>query len=161
MHDPSMISRHRGVVRPEWIDYNGHMNVAYYLLAFDQAVDSFFESLGIDESYRKTARGGTYAAECHVTYQRELFAGDPLSITAQLIGYDEKRIHFIQTMAHEEKEYVAATGEWLSLHVHLDRRRVSPMPKPILDRLGEIYAVHRHLPRPPQVGRAIGLSRQA
>jgi acyl-CoA thioester hydrolase len=161
MPDPLLLDHHREVVRPEWIDYNGHMNVAYYLLAFDEAGETFFEALGINEAYRRTARSTTFAAECHITYQREVVVGDPLRFTAQIIGFDEKRIHFLQSMIHEEKGYIAATSEWLSLHVHLDRRRVIPMPKPILDRLGEIYAVHQHLPRPPEVGRAITLSPRA
>ncbi len=158
MQDPSPLDLPQDVVRPEWIDYNGHMNVAYYLLAFDHAADAFFDVLGINETYRRTARSTTFAAECHITYQREVVAGDPLRFTVQIIGFDPKRIHFLQTMHHAVQGYVAATSEWLSLHIDLDRRRVTPMPKPILDRLDEIYAVHQHLPRPVEAGRAIGLA---
>lgn len=158
MPDPLPLSIHYDSVRPEWIDYNGHMNVAYYLLAFDQAADVFFDKIGLNEDHRRRARGTTFAAECHITYQREVVVGDPLRFTAQIIGFDEKRIHFLQVMHHAEHGYVAATSEWMSLHVHLDRRRVTPMPPAILDRLAKIYAVHRHLPRPAEVGRGIGLS---
>ncbi len=161
MQDPSPLDLHGDVVRPEWIDYNGHMNVAYYLLAFDGAADAFFDVLGINEAYRQATRSTTFAAECHITYQREVVAGDPLRFTAQIIGFDEKRIHFLQTMHHAAQGYIAATSEWLSLHVNLDRRRVSPMPKAVLGRLDEIYAVHQHLPRPPEAGRSIGLRRRA
>ncbi|MHA1600777.1 MAG: thioesterase family protein [Alphaproteobacteria bacterium] len=160
MQDPSPHDLYRDVVRPEWIDYNGHMNVAYYLLAFDGAADAFFDAIGINEAYRRTARSTTFAAECHITYQREVVAGDPLRFTVQIIGFDEKRIHFLQSMIHADQGYVAATSEWMSLHVDLDSRRVAPMPKAILDRLEKIHAVHQHLPRPPEVGRSIGLRRR-
>ncbi len=69
---------HHETVRPEWIDYNGHMNVAYYVLAFDLATDSFFDFLGLDEAYRETSGNSTFAVEAHITYQRELAEGDPL-----------------------------------------------------------------------------------
>ena len=160
MQNSSPLDIHRDVVRPEWIDYNGHMNVAYYLLAFDKAADAFFDFLGIDETYRRTERSSTFAAECHITYQREVGAGDPLRFTTQIIGFDEKRIHFLQSMYHADQGYLAATSEWMSLHVDLDRRKVTPMPQAILDRLDKIYAAHQHLPRPPEVGRSIGLSRR-
>ena len=161
MDRPDLLDSHRDVVRPEWIDYNGHMNVAYYLLAFDAAADAFFDAIGIDEAYRRTTGHATFAAECHVTYQREVVAGDPLRFTAQIIGFDEKRIHFFQSMYHAERGFLAATSEWLSLHVDLRRRRVAPMPKAVLDRLAEISAIHGRLPRPPEVGRAVNAPRSA
>ncbi len=155
------LESHRDIVRPEWIDYNGHMNVAYYLLAFDRAADAFLDAVGIDESYRRTTGKTTFAAECHITYQREVVAGDQLRFAAQIIGFDEKRIHFFQSMYHAEKGFLAATSEWLSLHVDLRARRVVPMPTAILGRLAEISAAHGHLPRPPEVGRAVNAPRSA
>jgi acyl-CoA thioester hydrolase len=159
MTDPTPLELCRDVVRPEWIDYNGHMNVAYYLLAFDNAGDVFFDHIGLDEAYRRESGRAAFAAECHVTYQREVMAGDPLRLVGQLIGYDEKRMHFFQWMFHAEKGFVAATSEWLSLHIDLSVRRVAPWPETIARRLADIYAVHRHLPRPQEVGRRVGDAR--
>ena len=79
-------------VRPEWIDYNDHMNVAYYVLAFDFATDAFLEFLGLNETLRKTHNLSTFSAEAHVTYQRELHQGAALSFTTQLIGFDTKTL---------------------------------------------------------------------
>jgi acyl-CoA thioester hydrolase len=157
---PAPLVLHREVVRPDWIDYNGHMNVAYYLLAFDGAADAFLDAVSIDEAYRQATGHTTFAAECHVTYQREVVSGDPLRFTAQLIGFDEKRIHLFLSMYHAEQGFLAATSEWLILHVDLSQRRVAPMPQAILDRLAEVYSAHERLPRPPEVGRAVNAARR-
>ncbi len=146
---------HSEVVRPEWIDYNGHMNVAYYVLAFDHACDAFLDYVGMDEAYRARTGGSTFAVECHVTYQREVGEGDALRFSIQLLGYDEKRIHFFVRMFHADDGFLAATTEWLSLHVVLPARRVAAMPTEIASSLAEIYAVHRDLPPPPEAGRVI------
>jgi acyl-CoA thioester hydrolase len=147
---------HREQVHPEWIDYNGHMNVAYYVLAFDHATDVFFDFLGLDEDYRMTSGNSTFAVEAHVTYQREVAEGDELRFTTQLLGFDAKRIHFIHHMYHADQGYLAATAEWLSLHVDLEQRRVAAMPEAIAERLAEVHTAHGALPVPAEVGRVIG-----
>jgi acyl-CoA thioester hydrolase len=157
MSIPEPLSLHRETVRPEWIDYNGHMNVAYYVLAFDHATDLFLDYVGLDEAYRRRTGGSTFAAEAHVTYQREVAEGDPLEVTTRLLGYDDKRIHYIHHMYHAEERFLAATSEWLTLHVDLRRRKVSAMPETIRCRLSEIFAVHGSLPVPAEAGRVIRL----
>ncbi len=145
----------REVVRPEWIDYNGHMNVAYYLVVFDHATVDFFDYIGLDRSYRERRGATTFAVECHVTYQREITEGEPLRIATQLLGFDEKRIHFFHIMSHADQGFLAATCEWLSLHVDANKRQVAPMGPEILARLTEIGKAHQGLPRPPEVGQVI------
>lgn len=147
---------HREHVHADWIDYNGHMNVAYYLLAFDHATDAFFDFLGLDEAYRTASGNSTFAVEAHVTYQRELGEGDGMRFTTQLLGFDHKRIHFIHHMYQAEEGFLAATAEWLSLHVDMRRRRVARMPEALAGRLAEVHAAHGALPVPPEVGRVIG-----
>jgi acyl-CoA thioester hydrolase len=146
---------HRETVLPEWIDYNGHMNVAYYVLAFDHATDAFLDDLGLDEAYREASGHSTFAAECHITYKREVGEGDPLRFTSQLLGHDEKRIHFFHHMYHGTDGYLAATSEWLTLHVDLGRRRVAPLPGPVLARARRVLAAHGALPIPEAAGRVI------
>ncbi len=121
-----------GTVKPEWIDLNGHMNVAYYLLAFDQAIDVLWGRVGITNEYVTTRRRSTFAVETHVTYQQELKQGDLYRITTKLIAIDDKRLHQFQCMSHIGEGYVAATAEWLSLHVNLETRCVCPWPDEIL-----------------------------
>ncbi len=145
----------REKVQPEWIDYNGHMNVAYYVLAFDHATDAFFDHIGLDEGYRSTTGNSTFAVEAHVTYQREVAEGDELRFTTQLLGFDEKRIHFFHNMYHADQGFLAATAEWLSLHIDMGRRRVAPIPSAIAARLAEIHVTHEALQVPAEVGRVI------
>jgi acyl-CoA thioester hydrolase len=93
-----------------------------------------------------------------VTYHREVREGDPLRFTTQLLAFDAKRIHYIHGMYHAESGYLAATNELMSLHVSQATRRGAPMAPAVLERLGRIQAAHARRPRPPQVGRVMGLS---
>ncbi len=147
-----LLELHEEAVRPEWIDYNGHMNVAYYVLAFDHATDAFLDHLGLDEAYRERTGGTTFAVESHITYQREVHQGDPLRFTTQLLGYDAKRIHYIHHMHHALEGFLAATSEWLSLHIDMERRRVTAMPAEIMQRLAAVMQAQGDLPVPPEVG---------
>lgn len=142
----------RGEVRSEWIDVNDHMNVAYYVLAFDLAVDTLWEQFGITDEYMKSARGSTFAVESHVTYQNELLEGDAYIVTSQILGFDEKRIHQFQRIYHAEKMHLAATAEWMNLHVDLGSRRVSPWPPEILAKIREFSMAQTDRSWPETVG---------
>ena len=145
-------------VPPEWIDGNSHMNVAFYLRAFDLAFDECYDRIGLTADHRDQTGGSTFAAEMHLTYQRELMQGDPLRITSQLIACDAKRMHWLQCMYHGATGYLAATAEWLLLYVDLRTRKVATMPDPLWRRLAAIQAAHAQLPAPPEVGRRIDLA---
>ena len=144
-------------VRPEWIDHNGHMNMGYYLVVFDLASDEFWRWIGLDDAHRRARRVTTFCLETHVTYHREVREGDPLRFRTRLLAHDGKRVHFFHEMLHAAQGYLAATNEVLSLHVSLETRRGAPMAPEILERLARIQAAHAGLPRPPQVGRTMGL----
>ena len=157
MNAPDMIGTvvHEGRVPAEWIDVNDHMNVAYYVLAFDYGTDALWDRIGITNDYIKDDKGSTFAVECHVTYQKELLEDDPYVVTSQLLGYDEKRIHQFQRLYHAEKHYLAATAEWLTLHVSLETRRVSPWPEFILTRMQAVADGQAGQQRPAEAGRQI------
>ena len=157
MAPASPLALHRETVRPEWIDYNGHMNLAYYLLAFDHATDRLYDHLRVGEAYLATANCSVFILEAHVTYEREVHDGDPLRFTTQLLGYDAKRLHFFHAMYHADAGFLAATNELLALHVDLSERRAAPFPEPVARRLAALHAAHRRLPTPVQVGRVMGL----
>jgi len=152
------LDSYRDVVRPEWIDHNGHMNMGYYLVVFDFATDEFFRWVGLDAAHRRAHRVTTFCLEAHVTYHREVRAGDALRFTTQLLAHDAKRLHYVHAMYHATDGYLAATNELMSLHVALETRRGATMATDVLARLAEIQAAHDALPRPPQVGRVIGLA---
>jgi acyl-CoA thioester hydrolase len=149
---------YRDVVRPEWIDSNQHMNVGYYLVAFDLATDEFMRWIGLGQAYRRVRAVTTFCLEAHVTYHREVRQGDPLRFTTQLLGHDAKRLHYIHAMHHARDGYLVATNELMSLHVALATRRSTPMASDVLARLADIQKAHDALPRPPQVGRVMGLT---
>ncbi len=149
---------YRDLVRPDWIDYNQHMNMGYYLVVFDFATDAFLDWVGLDEPHRREHGVTTFCLEAHVTYHREVRVGAPLRFTTVLLAYDDKRIHYFHEMYHASEGYLAATNELMSLHVNLKTRRGAPMAPAVRERLARIQRVHDTLPRPPQLGRAIGLA---
>ncbi len=153
------LALHRETVDPAWIDYNGHMNLAYYVLAFDHATDAFFDYIGLGVAYLEANNCSTFTLETHVTYDRELMAGDPMRFDTHLLDHDAKRLHYMHMMYHAEEGYLASTNELISLHVDMVQRRSSPMPQPVIERLDQIAVAHRALPRPPQAGRVISLGR--
>jgi acyl-CoA thioester hydrolase len=153
------LDRHRAAVPPEWIDANGHMNVGYYVIAFDHATDTFCEQLGVAWPYVEHRLGMTFILEAHVTYERELRRGDPLRVTTQILDFDEKRVHFFHAMLHAADGFLAATNELLMIHVDFERRRAAPWPAETLRRLQAMAASHHALPRPAQAGRVIAIRR--
>ena len=148
-----------GTVRPEWIDYNGHMNVAYYLLAFDQALDRLYDDIGLGIDYRRATNHSTMTLETHIHYMRELVEAAPMHFTFQLLDYDQKRQHFFGSMHHAEEGFVAATHEWLTIHVDLESRRSAPMPDEKVAIFENLMAAHTSLPQPERAGTVIGIRR--
>ena len=155
---PAPFDALRAVVRPEWIDDNRHMNMGYYLVVFDLATDEWMRFVGLDRAHRRAREVTTFCLEAHVTYHREVKVRDRLRFTTRLLDFDAKRIHYIHEMYHADAGYLAATNELMSLHVSEQTRRGAPMADEIVERLGRIRAEHDRLPRPPQVGRVIGLA---
>ena len=149
----------RGRVVPEWIDVNGHMNVAYYVLAFDRAVDILWSRFGITDEHIRSNLSSTFAVEAHVLYRRELHEGDPFLVTAQIVAFDEKRIHQFQRMYHAEQGFLAATAEWMNLHVDLGSRRVAPWPPKILAGISAVASQQRTWPLPDELGHRMAIAR--
>ena len=146
-------------VKPEWIDHNGHLNMAYYNVLFDNAADEFFATFGIDETYIARTGFSTFSAEFHVCYLREVHEGNQVYVTSQLLDFDEKRFHFFQELYHADG-WLSATGEGLGLHVELAGPKVAPMPAETTEKLTAIYEDHRQLPSPERAGRSIGIKRR-
>lgn len=143
----------RGRVLPEWIDVNEHMNVAYYILAFDRGVDSLWGRFGITDEHIQEMKSSTFAVEAHVIYRRELRLDDPYVVSAQVLAFDEKRIHQFQRLYHADEGFLAATAEWMNLHVDLATRRVVPWPAAILDDIRKVAATQGDWPFPREAGR--------
>jgi acyl-CoA thioester hydrolase len=146
------ISRWRERVLPEWLDYNGHMNVAYFVLIFDHGTDAFYPLIGLGKPYRQRTGKSTFAVESHVTYRKELSVNEEVMVTTQLLGFDQKRIHYFHTMWHADNGVQMATLEQLALHVDLTTRRVEPMPDDSRRLLEQMWLSHSTLTRPKEVG---------
>jgi acyl-CoA thioester hydrolase len=148
-------------VDPSWIDYNGHLNMAYYNVLFDRAVDETYELLGVGADYASQYRQSIFTAEVHVRYLRELHAGDPVRVTFQLLDYDAKRLHYFEQLFHAEEGWVSATSENLSLYVDFSSKKAAKIPDHVTSRLAEMKASHALLPVPEAAGRRIAMAARA
>ena len=144
-------------IRPEWIDYNGHLNMAYYNVMFDHAIDELWARIGIGPNYMKARGGSTFAAECHVRYLREIHLGDPVQVSILLVDADDKRMHTFEELRHATEGWLSATSENMSLHVDMVARRTAPFPDDIRARIVALREAHARCPRPEGLGRRIGM----
>jgi acyl-CoA thioester hydrolase len=144
-------------IEPQWIDYNGHLNMAYYNVMFDRAIDELWLQLGIGPTYMKTRNGSTFTAECHVRYLREIQLGDPVQISILLVGADEKRLHTFEELRHASEGWLSATSENMTIHIDMNARKTAPFPPDIRARIETLANAHAALPRPEGIGRKIAM----
>ena len=147
-------------VEPAWLDPNGHMNVAFYMTAFDRGSDPFFDDCGLGWDYTRAGVGSIFATGCNVDYRHELLAGDPLRVTTQLIDLSEKMIHLYASLYHDGTGALAATQEILFMHVSLSTRRSAPIPPAAYARLQAVLEAHAALPSPAALGRKLEIRRR-
>ena len=126
---------HREHVSADWIDYNGHMNVAYFVLVFDHATDAVLEQLGLDENYRQTAGCSVFVSDMRVSYFREVIASEELWIRSRLLSRDAKRVVIRHRMFCSRFDQAVASNEVTCVHVDLSQRRSAPWPPAIATRL--------------------------
>ena len=144
-------------IEPQWIDYNGHLNMAYYNVMFDRAIDQLWLKLGIGPAYMKERHGSTFTAECHVRYLREIHLGDPVQISVFLLGADEKRLHTFEELRHATEGWLSATSENMTIHIDMAMRKTAPFPPDIRENIDAVLKAHATLPRPEGVGRSVGM----
>jgi acyl-CoA thioester hydrolase len=142
-------------VRPEWIDYNGHMSEAFYVLAFGHATDAMMIETGLGPGYRERSGASLYTTEAHVRYLREVEEGSELVIRTRVLGVDAKKVRFAHEMYVGEPtadgEGPAATTELLGIHVDKRAGHATPMPDDIRETLTALVE------EPPEwAGHAIG-----
>ena len=162
---PELVTRapldtHRSAVLPEWVDWNGHMNVAFYVLAFDQASGAFMRNIGLGRPYVDGKLGMTFVLETHVTYDREMRQGAPMRFVTQLLKRDAKKVHLYHEMFHAAEGYLAATNEVIVMNIDYATRRSAPWPAPAAERLEALWLAHKGLKRPAQAGRVMGLGKK-
>jgi len=147
-------------IKAEWIDYNGHMNVAYYLLAFDEAIDEINQKLGLGPNYKKQTNKSTFALECHIIWLDELKLNETISFDIQLIDHDRKRIHFFVKMMNEKKNILAATYEVLLMHMDLNTKKSCDFPENVEAKIKLIMKYQKNLSAPKGLGSIVGIRRK-
>jgi acyl-CoA thioester hydrolase len=157
---PEMLTSYRGTVPPEWIDFNGHVNVGYYVVGFDLGSVAFLDAVGMGRTYPERRGFSTFALEMHVTYDREIHLNDPFEIRTQILDCDHKRIHMYHEMYHATEGWLSATNEIITMHIDMEKRRSAPFPDDIWQTLDGIRMAHRALEVPVGVGRRIGIRRK-
>jgi acyl-CoA thioester hydrolase len=144
-------------IEPQWIDYNGHLNMAYYNVMMDRAIDEMWLQLGIGPAYMKQRHCSTFTAECHVRYVREIHLGDPVQVSVCLLGADEKRLHTFEELRHATEGWISATSENMTLHMNMNQRKVAPFPPDIRARIQAVVDSHAAVPRPEGIGRKVAM----
>ncbi len=145
------------IVRPEWIDENGHMNMAYYVVVFDGAIDHLWAAIGLGEPYRRRTHHGTFAVEAHIIYLAELLLGNQVRVATQILDADHKRIHLAHEMCRSDNGTIVAQQEVMLLHVSLETRRVMPFLPEVAGMIAAATQSHAELPRPNWVGRRLAM----
>jgi len=147
----------QAVVRPEWIDSNGHLNLAYYVVVFDLATDALYAALGIGDVYREATGFSCFTAETHTLYEREVHLGDKLLVRAWLLGVDAKRVHYFHEMFHVDSGERSAAQELMALHIDMSIRRVAPFSAERYSALRQAAKAYAPAELPKGAGRRIGL----
>jgi len=144
-------------IEPQWIDYNGHLNMAYYNVMMDRAIDQLWVHLGIGPNYLKERHGSTFTAEAHVRYLREIHQGDPVQVSVWMLAADEKRIHTFEELRHATEGWISATSENMTVHIDMQVRKTAPFPSDIQARIAAVLDTHAALSRPGGIGRKIAM----
>ena len=129
-------------VKKEWTDYNGHLNVAFYVHVFDIAADVMLDNFKMGGQSAKKDQKTTFVAEMYTAYKQEVRLGEEVETHLTYVDHDKKRIHYRLSMFHKEKKYLAATNEVLSLYVDLNQRKVVEFNKDRLELMDETIKVN-------------------
>ena len=142
-------------VRPEWVDYNGHMTDSRYLQVFGDATDALLRYAGVDDAYRRSGRA-FYTVETHVMHQAEARALEPLYVLSRVLEVDDKRLRVFNALHRRRDDAQVATAEQLYLHVASAAGKAAPMDAGVRARLAALQGAQAGLAMPPEAGRLGG-----
>ncbi|RQP35701.1 thioesterase family protein [Burkholderia ubonensis] len=149
---------YRDVVRPEWVDYNGHLRDAFYLLIFSFATDALLDRIGLDDAARKSRGRSVYTLEAHVNYLHEIKEGTRVRVDARVVAHDAKRLHLYLELFADGRDDAVSASEQMLLHVDTrDGPKSAPFDDDVAAQLAALHALQRDCPLPAYVGRVIGL----
>lgn len=144
-------------VRADWVDYNGHLRDAFYLLIFSEAVDALMDRIGLDAEGRAVSGHSLFTLEVHLNYLHEVKLGEQVEVRVQLLGHDRKRLHLYLSLYREGSEEAVAVSEQMLLHVEMAGPRSAPFAPGTLARIEGLVVAQGDLPKPDYAGRKIAL----
>lgn len=151
----------KGTVAPEWVDYNGHLNDAYYLVIFSYATDSLMAHVGLDAAGRKATGHTMYTLEVHLNYLREVQEGIAVEVHTQILAVDAKRVHLFHTLHRQDDGTLLATNEQMLSNIDASNPGTGPKTAPFAPAVAALLLplaqTHAHLPKPHNAGRHIAL----
>ena len=150
---------YRSAVRAEWLDYNGHMNDSSYGIVLSEANELLFVELGLSADYRASTGASLYTVESHIRYLAECSLEHTLNATTMVVAAGDKKVH-LYTELFRDDDRLAATGEFLYVHVDTALGSSVPMPSEQRARVQEMASSHSGLPPPGHLGLGVGSSRQ-
>jgi acyl-CoA thioester hydrolase len=152
-----LLPTYRDTVRVEWVDYNGHLRDAFYMLIFSFATDALIDQIGLPDAVRRARGRSIYTLEAHINYLHEIKEGAQVHVETRLLAHDTKRLHlYLEMFADGGAEPVAASEQML-LHVDTSGPRSVAFDDDVAGYVHALATAHAALPPPNYAGRAIGL----
>ena len=130
-------------IKKEWIDYNNHMNMAYYILVFDDVWEIMLKKFKMGESSAKSTSMSTMVVETHMTYNSEVKLGDEVEINLTFFDHDEKRLHYKMEMIEKSSKKLSSTLEMLSLYIDLNKRKVAKFEKEKIEIMDQFISLNK------------------
>ena len=127
----------------EWTDYNEHMNMAYYVLVFDNVWEIILKKFKMGENSAKSTKMSTMVVETHTTYNNEVTLGDEVEINLTFFDHDKKRLHFRMEMIEKSSKKLSATLEMLSLYIDLSKRKVAEFEKEKIEIMDQFISLNK------------------
>ena len=153
----TLLTTWRGTVLPQWVDYNGHLNDAYYMVVFSEATNALMVMIGLDEAGRRATGHTIYTLEAHINYLLEVKQDKAIEVHTQILGSDAKRLQIYQTMVLAGTDTLLAANEQMLLNVDMSGPRAAPFAPTVMAKVQMLTVAHRQLPRPEYAGRRIAL----
>lgn len=156
--DGTALTIHRCLVRPEWVDYNGHLRDAFHLLIFSLAGDALLDRIGLDSAARTARARSVYTLEAHICYLHELRQGARVRVDARVLASDARRLHLYLEMFTSGSASPASASEQMLLHVDTSgTARAAPFDADVAGQIAALHALQRDCAPPAHAGRVIGL----
>ncbi|MGO3984792.1 thioesterase family protein [Pseudomonas sp. SAS7] len=155
---PALIT-YRTPVQKDWVDYNGHLRDAFYMLIFSYATDALMERIGLDADSRGQSGNSLFTLEAHINYLHEVKLGSEVWVQTQIIGFDRKRLHLYHTLHRADFEDALAASEQMLLHIDLAGPKSAPFTQKTEAALQSLLDSQMDMASPEHVGRVMRFAR--